>query len=495
MTNIWKTISRVSGDDTFVTPTNKRGIPVNIPGRQISRDSNTSDIVNLKNRLGFLKPGYQFEVIPLIRKIKDANPDVSQAFKDVIQLANTGHKIKFDPSVPHETQRKMQEDINEAAKTWVEGAPGIHGIINKMFSQLLVSGAISNEWVPNMELTSIDRLKFLHPEKIRWAKRKGNSKYIPYQLVDSDIIAKGVAGLIDGQYIKLNQATFKYFTLLGDAESPYGIPPYLSAITGLSTQNRMLENIDNIVSMMGILGWAEALMEKPDMMDSESESAYIARLNNTLKELKTRVEGQLRDGVSVGFKDEHEFNFQQTVKSAEGVDSLWAHNEQQIASALDFDPAFMGRSYNTSETMITILFIKMVSQLTNIQNVVEYNLTYGLDLFLRLKGYNFKYIKVEFNKSTITDDLKYQQALEIKARVLLQHYLMGTIDSEGYAKEFGFDAPASKSPLVDPSVLAGKGQVQKDKEDREKDKDKSERDTRQKRKQGEVRKTKPQTSN
>lgn len=495
MNNIWNTISRIQETSTLRVRTKKSSnYPIPLPRKQVSREDSVNHLTLVKDTLKFLEPGYQFDVVPLIRKVKNANPDVSQAFKDVIQLANTGHEIKFDPGVTPDQQKRMIQEINESSKNWVEGSAGIHGIVNKMFAQLLVGGAIANEWVPNYSLTSIERIKFLYPERIRWAKEKGKNKYVPYQKVKTPSIGNRV-DIINGEYIKLNPTTFRYYSLLGDAELPYGVPPYLPSLTGISTQSRMLENIDNIVSIMGILGWAEALMEKPDQGDLEGDDAYMARLNGILVDLKSRVQDQLKDGVSVGFKDDHEFDFKQTVKSADGVDSLWAHNEQQIASGLDFDPAFMGRSYNTSETMITILFTKMVSQLSNIQNTVEHNLTYGLDLFLKLKGYNFKYLKVEFKKSTITDDLKFQQALEIKGRIALQNYLMGTIDEYGYAKEMGYDSPSQKSPRIDPAALAGKSKDQEAKEGREKDKDVSERKTREKRKEAPVRRTKPKTSN
>lgn len=496
--SIWKEIQDMGREATDLASsvTNKYVTP--LPRGQVSRDSPSSNhLLLVKKDLEFLEPGYQFDVIPLIRKIKDVNPDVSQAFKDIVQLANTGHEISFDPSVKPADQIAMREEIAEASKNWVEGAAGMHGIINKMLSQCLVGGAISNEWVPNFDLTTIEKLKFVYPENIRWVKKRGRSQYLPYQKITPDLlnIRRNSRGVVDGELIPLNPRTFRYYALMGDAELPYGNPPYLPALTGLSTQSRMLSNIDHIVSTMGILGWAEALMDKPEQNNGEGDKEYIARLNSTLIDLKTRVQEQLRDGVSVGYKDDHEFDFKQTVKSADGVDSLWAHNEQQIASALDFDPAFMGRSYNTSETMITILFTKMISQLSNIQNTLEHNLSYGLDLFLKLRGYDFRYIKVEFNKSTITDDLKYQQAMEIKSRVGIQKYLMGTINEHMYAREMGYDSPAESSPRVSPEALAGKSTDKSKDEAREKQKDKSERESREKRKEGPVRRTKPTTSN
>jgi hypothetical protein len=464
-----------------------------LPGGQISKSDRVNDMALVKKGLSFLTPGYQTELVPLIRLLKDGNPDVSQAFKDVIQLANTGHEIMFDPGVPESQQTDMRRDIEESAKEWVPGCAGIHGIVNNMFSQLLVAGAISNEWVPDLKLNRIDRVVFIKPESIRWAE-SSTGKYTPYQKLSNSILM-GMRGLVDGALVKLNTSTFRYYKLLGDAESPSGTPPYLAVLPGISTQSKMLENIDAIVTMMGLLGWGEALMAKPDQMDGESDAMYKARLESTLTELKNRVKLQMRDGVSVGYIDDHTFDFKQTVGNADGVDSLWAGNEQQIASALDFDTAFMGRSYNASETMVTILFTKMISQLTNIQNTVEHNLSYGLNLHLRLRGYKYQYIKVNFRKSTVTDELKYQQAMEIKGRIALQNYMMGTINSDMYAREMGYDAPVKNAPIIPIEIIAGKSQGQEKSDQKKKAKDESERKTTEKRKEGPVRKTKPRTSN
>lgn len=464
-----------------------------LPAGQQSIDDQQDELALIEKGLAFLKPGYQFEVVPIIRKLKDANPDVAQAFRDVIQLANTGFELKFDPGVKPDQQKKMREALDAASLNWAPGSAGIHGIANRVFSQILTAGGTAVEWVPNARLTGLERVKFLVPENIRFLKT-ANGDYRPYQKVRHKLLTPTSPNLFKGEYVELNTNTFKYFAHLGDAEVPYGTPPYLPSLGPLGVQKRMSENIDHIISTMGILGWVEALMQKPEMRAGESETQYTARLEDILKKLRERVKGQLRDGIAAGFIDDHEFEFKQTVTSAEGVGELWGQNEQQIASALGFDPAFMGRSYNSSETMITILFTKMLSQLTNLQNVAEYQLSYGIALFLRLAGFKFKTLKAEFNESTITDELKYQQAKEIKSRVALQNYLMGTIGAYQYAREMGYDAPFKKTPIIDPAIIAGKSNDQKDKVDKEKRDDKSAQKTRDKAKSQGTRRTKPRTS-
>src|SRR5690606_2253389 len=285
-------------------------------------------------------------------------------------------------------------------------------------------------------------------------------RYEPYQKVNNSLIGKYL------NYVKLNKNTYRYYALNGDTDLPYGTPPYLAALEPLSTQKFMLDNIKFIIEMMGILGYVDVTIDKPDQQDNESDIVYKKRLENLLTEAKARVRQGFRDGINVGFKEDHEFNFNSTTNSAANVDVIFNQNELQVASGLKYDAAFLGRG-STTETMVTILFTKMLSQLTNIQNLASHNLKYGFSLHLRLKGFKFKYLDVEFNKSTITDDLKYQQAREIKQRILRTAYADGIIGQDQHADEMGYKKPDKPEPRVpiDPNEVTGDAVQKKDRKD------------------------------
>ncbi len=128
-----------------------------------------------------------------------------------------------------------------------------------------------------------------------------------------------------------------------------------------------------------------------------------------------------------------------------------------IGSALKQDTSLWGRDTGTSETQITVVFIKLLSELRNIQNIVKTSLEFGYSLELRLAGYEFDYLEVRFNKSTIQDDLKSQQAEEIKIRNVKDKLILGMIDQDQAADELGYEAPAFPKPQVEFDVLAGAG--------------------------------------
>lgn len=423
---------KVEGKKQIVTPgpSSTRDVPV----------SSAFDV--LQTSLRVLPADFEFEVIPIIRKLSKVNPDVNQALNDFVRLANTGHKIKFDPSVGEAQVEDMRQFILESSKHWHVGAAGMNGIVNKMFRQAQIGGASSVEWIPNMNLNNLDEVRFINPETVRYVIDKNHSKYQPYQKPRNRNLLDKIQNLK-----KLNPLQFKYYALNGDTDLPYGCPPYLAALDPLATQKHMVDNIKFIVTLLGAFGYISANMEKPDQQSGESDAAYISRLNGLLDQLKERVKQGTRDGALVGFKDDHEFEFKETAKNASGVKDIFEQNELLVASGLNYDAIFMGRPGST-ETLVTIMFTKMLAQLKNIQDIIGEQLEFGYKFALTLGGFKFNRLMVEFNKSTLTDDMKYQQGQEIKIRNLEHLYDQGIIGQDGFADDLNFIKPDQKEPRI-----------------------------------------------
>lgn len=394
------------------------------------------------------------KVIKQIRALSVNNEDVSQVISNIVALANTGHQIKFDQSVPAEQALKMRNHLQNQRKFWATGQAGIHGPVNKMFAQCFIGGAVSNEWVPNKKLTGVESIVFVNPEDVYFELDARGTEYLPYQKVKSLITDKNSDPLKIG-FKKLNTHTYKYFALNGDTDIPNGFPPYASVIERIKSQQNMFKNIDFIADELSILGFLELLMDKPDQLDGESDVAYERRLETFLNKAKSNLKGGLKEGLVAGYKDDHTFKLNNITKDFQGAESLFKLNEQQIFSALKHDPTLAGRDYNTSEAQINVIFIKMLSELRNVQQLVKENLEFGYRLELLLAGYSFNHLTVEFNRSTIQDDLKYQQAQEIQLRNVKDKFLLGIINQNQAAIELGYNEPAN-APLVDANTLAGK---------------------------------------
>lgn len=443
-------------------------------GRSSMPPRSVNPAISLKNTFTYVKPNFNFEAIKLIRALRTHNPDVGLVINDMKELTNTGHRVKFSSDTPPKLADEMRNHLNEVTKKWADGVSGIDGIINKLVSQAWIGGAISGEFVPNIRMTGIKTLALVNPEEIRIQYSKRKARYVFYQQTSSNI-------MVGTEVKKLNANQYRYFALNGDEEIPYGIPPFISALEALETQKDMKSNISYVVSQLGIMGFLEFLMQKPDQRPGESDEGYETRLKSLLTDLRTNISKGFKDGLVVGYQEDHQATFHSTSKNVNGLSDIFNLNEVQVANGLKASPSFIGVKQGGTETAISIVFTKLLSQLNNVQINIASFLEFGYKLELRLAGYNTKYsetAKIEFKPSTITDDLKIQQAGEIKRRNLKCDYDQGLISQEEFAEELGYQKPDKPEPRV--SRDGNEGSKPYDKEKREKSKDDSDRRSRDK---------------
>ena len=124
----------------------------------------------------------------------------------------------------------------------------------------------------------------------------------------------------------------------------------------------------------------------------------------------------------------------------------------------------------------------MISQLKNLQSIVGYVLEFLYSLELRLAGYNNKGITITWGTTTVTDDVKIQQARQYKIQNLDLLYKAGIISQWQYAWEMGYDSPDQEEPRVSLEDQAGVGDPQEatKKKQRQDDKNQSARRSRTK---------------
>lgn len=410
-------------------------------------------LYNFETDKKMVNPGYQYEIIPLIRRLSINNQSVSQALSNIVNLANTGHEVTFDASVPPDQVIAMRAHLDEVIPTWLYGIADKDGLANKLISQAMISGAVCGEAVVNLKLNGIYRFVMPLPESIRFIYNKKSITYEPYQRprgfnLDDDSDEFGLK--------KLNHNSFKYFAINGDTESPYGNPPYLPAIGPLEDQKIMLENIKFIIKQVGIMGFWEVLVDEPAQINLENDKDYANRCRAYLQEVKDNMKNSYRDGMMVGFEDKHTFKFNTATASAGGVAELFTQNQQLVSSGLKQPPELSGATDGSgTDSGNSIQFTKLLSELKNIQQTAAALLKFLYDLEFSLKGFKYKTITVKFGQSTIQDDLKLQQGQEIKIRNARQKRADGIIDADQHAQELGHEKPARTSP--DPKFQPIKG--------------------------------------
>lgn len=421
-------------------------------------------------------PKLLFKVIPIIKKLAIIDSNMSLALNDLMLLTNTGHSIKFDPSVKPDQVVEMQNYIREVSKTWMDGQANMDSIVNKFISQAYLTGCISNEYVIANDMKSLKSIFIVNPENIRFFYNSLEQRYEAYQYTYGTGMPN-FADLSRKQYVKLNPYTYRYFAINGFSESPYGIPPWIPSLKAIHKLYQMDENVDNILHLMGLMGFLEVKVAKPDQTDGESDDTYVSKLDGYLRRTQSEILKGISNGVVTGFQDDHEFQFHPSTGDANGVGELYKSAEKGVSNSLKYPGAFMGnQTTGGTETGLSIVFTKMLSQLRNVQSIVGTNLQNIYTLALTLAGFKFKSLKVEFKPSTITDSLKTEQTNEYKIRNVSNKYNMGIISQQQAADELGYSSPDKSEPRA--SI-----QDNKAREARESDKDKSDRKTREKNKE------------
>lgn len=427
------------------------------PGRVSEPDDDwgTTSVALLKGLTKMVTPSFRREVIPLIRKLYKVNPDMSIAIQDMFKLGNTGHQVTFPNNTDAEAD-KMRDHLTKVTKKWSRYSAGIDGLINRMIVQQYVSGAISIEAVPNDDLSGLSTVLFLKPENI-FFKRENNGVYSPYQR------NKNFAANPNKDYIKLNPETYFYCGTFNDTDEPYGIPPFMGALDSIKTQADMKINMKHTMEIAGMIGFLEALVEKPQQRGNESDDAYTRRLSAYLRRMKKATMDGMKDGIIVGFKDDHEFNLNSTTKDLGNLEKPWNINEQGVANGLGVNASIIGAGTAIGEGANGVVLSKMISQLKNLQIMVTYILEKLYLLELLLAGFNCKGITITWGTSTVTDDVKIQQARQYKIQNLNMLYAAGIISQEQYAYEAGYDSPSEKEPRVPLETMdTGKSATKRD---------------------------------
>lgn len=432
--------------------------------------SSVDDAANMgvANVLGLasLKPDFPLEWIGALEHLAIFNSDVSYALDNILNLANTPHKVYFDDSVADTARKEMNDFLTESSGKWYEFSGGINSLINDLIVQIATTGAISAEIIPNKYLDNIQRVVKISPKNIRFKQDPQTGAYKPYQKLNN-MFALGQKSEGPDGLIELNTVTYKYIALKRAGQSPYAVPPFLSAVESLTVQRDQIDNFKNIMKKMGVLGFMTVLMKAPTKQQAESEQQFAARCARYLSDQIPEVQKAMSKGFVMGFKDTHEFNLTDASTNAEGAEILWNIQEKNTHAGLKQDPAMLGRSFTTSETFGRVILAKLTMQVINYQGIVASFLEELYMMALLLGGFAPGKVTVEFEKPMLGDALKDAEARALQVANTNNLVLAGVIDRQQQATELGYDKPAltdedqakavkERTPVVTPAGAGGK---------------------------------------
>lgn len=407
------------------------GPPIALTERDKPLREHTAEV---RRFLDGVDPSFPIEFYELIPKLVLVTPDLRQATSRTINLANTGLTFKLVGA-----SKRMQERADIEIRNLLNNHPGL---INRLLRQVATSGALSMEAIPSVSLSGIEELRIVPVRKIRFRREvvEGRDRFAPYEV------------RADGNWYELNLAQYSYEALEQEEESPYGIPPYISALRSVNIQRAGVSNIEKIMRKFGLFGFLSLLKKRPKPRPGEDDQTYGARLKRDLEQLRDTTNDRIRSGIIYSY-DDIDVKHSTVSSDTRGFEQIWQTNEEQIASGADIDPALLGRSYSTTETYASVVFAAYVSKLANIRYPVERALKRAVDMHLRMLGYRFDRISAEWGEDPSMNreqdanaDKAAAETQEIRQRTILALVAAGIIDLDQAAKELGYEKAALRKP-------------------------------------------------
>ena len=396
-------------------------------------------------RVGGSPAHFDFAMLRVLKWLWINNPDLSQYVANIVNLGNTGHDVIVDAESSQVAEQALAR-INTAAMRLYSNSAGVDGLLNAYFAQIAWSGALSSEDVVNLAARRVERVALVPVEQIRFELLNG--EYVPHQLTDgfyprSDITRS------QGNLIKLNPETYRYFALTTVENSPYAKPPASSAVNAITgLQADMLENIKWISRKLGILGLVSVMVTPPPKKPNEAEGEYQSRAQRYLGAVRDALDQNFNKGLLVTYRDQ-KIEHANVASDARGAYEIWRLNEEQIMSGLAMQPAFFGRTDSTTETYADVVYNLLLAQVANIQRLVKrrQEATYRLDLLLG--GIEVKGVSLRFNRARSRNLMQESQADERRVKTAIEKVKAGITSPDQAAQELGYES------AYDPELLTG----------------------------------------
>lgn len=429
----------------MIRAVDQQGVPgVKSEGRTTIPDQVT--LMDVVNNLMLVKPGFEQEYLEAIEWLAKVHPDVSNAVENM-GMANTPYKTYFDEGIKPEIEKKMLEELDALHSRWYQFSSSKSGLTGDLFTQLAIYGAESTEGEIETNLKGIKRIVLPSPINIYFAYDRKTGDYLPYQKVpkNSQDLVQGLK-LVNGQYLKLNPLTYRYQTIRRIGETPYGVPPFLSALNALAIQKDMVENLKYIIQKIGLLGFLSVLLQKPQAIPGENQTKYDSRLEKYLDTQADQVKKGLRTGFTVGYTKTEVDMKSVGSTSAEGADKLMNMNDRMVMTGLKQDPSMMGMNNTTTETFARVMFAKLGTQYAAYQEAVATVLAYYDLLHLQLLNYPVKKVIHEFEPVALSDKIKDEEAYGKKIANVILLRDENIIDQDMAANMLDFEEPAGPAP-------------------------------------------------
>jgi len=391
-----------------------------------------------------LSPVIPPSYLDFIQLMAVVNPIIADIVRKNVTLSNTGHSLIVTDAPDRQVEIAVAE-LNRLAPIIYPGSAGVDGLFGHYFYQLATTGALSSEDVLTDDLRGVRRVALVPVRSI--AHKYEDGQYVQYQT--------GALSAAGG--VRLDPATYHYFAADTLENSPYAIPPLVSAIRAVLIQNDMMDSFEFIMRKLGMMGLVVAKVTPPPRKSGESDKEYMRRVRDYLGDVGAALGDNYRKGMLVFPNDIDVENKAVSTAGAASVESLMKIINQNIFSGAHSDPGLHGFNYGTTETFARVVYTEMVNGQAFNRLLVKrrQEATYRLHLLLALKGLQPNVAVVFKDPPSLNPNIE-ELADTYKVSNTIKKVQGGYITPDQGAQEMGYDSAADpERALMAPAAAGG----------------------------------------
>jgi hypothetical protein len=392
-------------------------------------------------------PGREPEFIRLIQILSNLDPDASAAITAAVRLANSGHSVDCEDSAGNPLPEAAARLRLLEARVWHDGGGGADVLVDTLIKTLIRAGGAGIDIVVTPDLWDVRDFYPYTPLDIVF-------KYEPDPATGDPVLRKFPANSLYGAPLaeseSLPDLQTPYQPLDPDPDDPYGIPPFLAAVSALLQLIDLLRDIQEWARVHGygqrdvkILKDALVRAAPEDYLREGNELQLATWIRARFNEIRQDLENVDPNKTFVHTDD---VEVSTTMPGGQGynADGLIAELARRVRTGLKTPPPLMGQAEGTT-TLATVQWSVYARTLVAIQLRIRRLLEAAYNTVLRIWGVP-GLAKVTFESIRATDRVidATAEATEIaNAENLLAD---GVIDHNEFAQLLAGHAPRGPRP-------------------------------------------------
>ena len=417
-------VSRIK--DRFTKTDN--ALPVGYPRvtTRISRDEDQigwQEINAMLRSVSAIAAKFPFQVYQYLDDLFLVDPYMAKYHQTTIALGNTGHQIEIVAENENKAKAAIAVANDLAARCYPLGG-GMDGLTNGLLGQLARSGGLCVEWVPNKQLTQVERGYIVPIKTLRFRRDAKNEIELCQEIA--------------GQLVRLNPIQTAFHAVYQRDGNPYPIPPAISALESAAQHRKIIQSIGEWLEKLSSLGVLLAKVQSPPREPSETQEEYDAKARTYLEAIASSITENFTTGMGISY-DNIDFAFQNTNAGAQGAQDILQIVLQGLFASMQRDPIFFGWNFNSTETFASVVYEEMQQGLEMFRLGVKRALEHGHRLNLALNGLGDTSISVRFGLYGSLDAFRDAQASQMNAQAVVTQLDSGIITPEEARKMLGHD--------------------------------------------------------